>query len=369
MKKPIQVFNYSFVNKSSDEVDVFIDGQIVDASTQEIYKAWFGDDSSVSFKSFRNVLNSSEAKTFNIYINSPGGLVTDAMAMHDYLTQLETKGKTVNRIGMGVIASAATFLLVGKNSTMSKNSWMMIHNVSGAVYGDVNEIEKQAGIMRQFNDNVRDFYVNTTGKRKEDVTKMMNAETWMTADEAKENGFIKNVTGDATFKNAIAKEDWQFNNTAVLNFYNSAVKQPPQNSNTEEMKKLFNEWATTIVNAIKGVKPAENNDQQALINSIADSMKKPFEDMGVTMEIAITDSQKGAFTNALASDEGKLAIKNAVDAAVLAATKPLSDKITGLETKNTDLETEIGTLKGKAADPKDDKRTAQIGNFTKAKAS
>jgi ATP-dependent protease ClpP protease subunit len=225
MNKVLDIFNYSFQNATDDSVDINIDGVIVDASTQQIMKDWWGDDTSVSFKSFRDEISNSKAKTFNIFINSYGGHVGDAMAMHDLLVDMQNNGKTVNTHGRGIIASAATYVLMaGKNAEMSKNSWFMIHNVSGGVYGDVNIVENYARSLRKFNDATRDFYSTSTGIAKENITKMMNAETWMTADEAKEKGFIKSVSGGATFSNEIPKENWHYSNAAVLNIYNHSVK-------------------------------------------------------------------------------------------------------------------------------------------------
>jgi ATP-dependent Clp endopeptidase proteolytic subunit ClpP len=225
--KKLEVFNYAISNSGNDSVDVHIDGVIVDAQTQSILEAW-GDETSVSYKSFRDQVLASKAKTINVYVNSYGGHIGDAMAIHDMLTEEQAKGKTVNTKGRGIIASAATFILMAGNSEMSANSWFMIHNASGAIEGDVNVIETYAKVLRQFNDRVRDFYASATGMRKEDVTKMMDAETWLTSTDAKAKGFVKNVTSSASFKNLIQSDAWCFKNTAVLNQYNSFVKKDIQ---------------------------------------------------------------------------------------------------------------------------------------------
>jgi len=304
MKCQVQIFNY-VVNSKESECDIYIDGDIVDASTQQFYKEWFGDDTTTSFKSFRDQVNKTDALTFNVYINSGGGLVTDAMAIHDLLKDLQSKGKKVNTIGRGIIASAATYILMaGDNATMSKNSWLMIHNVSGGVWGDVNTVESYATTLRKFNDSARDFYARTTGMRKEDITKMMNAETWMTADEAKEKGFIKQIEGDANFTNKIPKEHWQFSNMAVLNAYNSAVQPPKeinQSQNLDEMKKFFQELGDKIMNAIGAVKAPENNDHTALMKAIGEAVSNTFKE---------------------GADEMETSVKNIVDETVKEATKP-----------------------------------------------
>jgi ATP-dependent Clp protease protease subunit len=260
MKQRFSAFNYSFqptiTASGKKTVDIYIDGQIIDAESQQIYKEWFGDTTSVSYKSFRNDLQAEDADVYNIYINSGGGLVTDAMAMHDLLRDMQKKGKTVNVEGRGIIASAATFILMASDSPkMSSNSWLMIHNVSGFAYGTVQEVEQQAKVMRQFNDRVNKFYQEKTGLSMDTLNEMMNAETWMTAEDAKQKGFIAEISGEATISNVIRKENWLFNNTAVLNAYNQQVSAPPTTNNIyqqqlDEMKKFWQDFKAGILNAV-----------------------------------------------------------------------------------------------------------------------
>jgi ATP-dependent Clp protease protease subunit len=347
MKRPAQIFNFRIQNASSGSVDVYIDGEIVDASTQEIYKLWFGDETSVSFKSFRDQLEASGASTFNIYINSPGGQVTDAMAMHDYLVDQRSKGKKVNTYGRGIIASAATYILMaGDSPEMSTNSWFMIHNVSGMAWGDVNEVERTANTLRKFNNAVRDFYSNATGIRKEDITKMMDAETWMTGEEAKNKGFVKQLSNEVSFTNLLSTDYWEYSNKDVLAAYNSAVKTPPATpadipaniqqfilNQNDDMKKFFQ----NIVDAIRNVKPAEGADQVGIANLIADAVGKPFEELSNEIETTITNKVTEAETR----------IQNALKKEYDDKVTNLTTKVTALETKNTALETELADQKGK----------------------
>ena len=162
MKSQLSIFNYSIVNQNEGEIDIYVDGDIVDSPTLELYKEWFGDETSVSFKSLRDQIPAN-CKTLNLYVNSGGGHVGDAMAIHDYLVDLENKGVKVNRIGRGLVASAATYLVMGKNSTLSQNCLFMIHEVSGSAWGTVTEVENQVKTFRKFNDLIVDFYVGQTG--------------------------------------------------------------------------------------------------------------------------------------------------------------------------------------------------------------
>ena len=226
MRPHLSLFNY-VIHNQADHAEVHIDGYIVDAPTQDILKAQWNDETSVSYKSFRDQLANTHYKTIDLYINSGGGHVGDAMAMHDLLMDLQNKGVTVNTHGRGIVASAATYLLMAGNSSMSANSWFMIHNVSGVAVGDVNQVENQAKTMRKFNDRIRDFYANATGMPPATISAMMNKETWLTAQEAKDKGFIKNTSNAITFTNAITPEHWPYTNTLVLNAYNaSSINHP-----------------------------------------------------------------------------------------------------------------------------------------------
>jgi ATP-dependent protease ClpP protease subunit len=365
MNRQFQVFNFSIRNAAQDAVDINIDGDIVDASTQAILRDWYGDDTSVSFKSFRDQLKAQEASTYNIYINSYGGMVTDAMAMHDLIVEMRQQGKVVNTIGRGIIASAATYILMAGNSSMSKNSWFMIHNVSGGIWGDVNMVEQYAAMLRKFNNSARDFYASATGKRKEDITKMMDAETWMTADEAKMNGFVQNVSGDVNFTNRIPKENWQFSNMAVLNAYNSAVSQPAPHltisNQIEEMKQFFQDLGQQIMNHIKGIQSPENNDHSALMASIGEAVGNQISSAGEQMEAAVNE----AVTNAVNKAIEEAGISAAVTNAVAEAVKPLNQKITDLENAKADLESDLTQMKGAKTITQKTDEVQPIGGFKK----
>jgi ATP-dependent protease ClpP protease subunit len=326
----LPIFNYAVRNTSGTSLEIFIDGEIVDAGTQQFIQDWFGDDTTVSFKSFRDQVNAAVkggATIINGTINSPGGMVTEAMAIHDFLTNLQDKGVTVNMTGTGIVASAATYILMASRSaTMTSNSWLMIHNVSGFAWGDVEQVESQARTLRQFNDRVRDFYANCTGQPKKNIEDMMSAETWMTADQAKENGFIKNVSAEVAATNSIKPEQWLFRNTAVLNAYNSSIKNSFEmdfskiteainsgfnnliaklgiSNEKEGASDALNEFSTGITNALKETVPDAERIQKMVDDAVSNSMSKAFETLPENITTAITDAVKNA---ASAEDLNKL---------------------------------------------------------------
>ena len=340
MKKPLQVFNFSITNRGNKTVDINIDGEIVDASTQSVLQAWFGDTTSTSYKSFRNSLDKEDADTYNVIINSPGGVVTDAMAIHDLLVDLQSKGKIVNTIGRGLIASSATLILMaGNKPEMSANSMFMIHTVSGGTWGTVDQIENYAVAMRKFNNQIVDLYSNRTGLSKDELNNMMVKETWLTAQEALDQKFIAVKGGESKFTNLISSDNWPFENIGILNNYNNLVNiEKPENF--DNMKKFFADLKADILAAIKGV-PA-NADHSQLMNSIGEAISKPFENMGDSLDTAVTE-----------------AVKAAVGTAVTEAIKPLNKEI-------EDLTAEVVAIKGKQTGGGKEEGVVPVGSFKKA---
>ncbi|HRO18612.1 MAG TPA: Clp protease ClpP [Ferruginibacter sp.] len=317
MNKQLHTFQFSIKNQTEPVVDIYIDGHIVDSPTLEIIREYWGDETSVSFKSFRDQITKSSAKEFNIYINSGGGHIGDAMAMHDLIVEMESRGYVFNSKVMGICASAATYpAMASKNSEISANSWFMIHNASGAIWGDVDTIENYARTMRKFNDRVVSFYAEKTGISQTVIGNMMKKETWLTAQEAVEKGFISKVTSAASFKNAINPEHWMFNNMEVLNLYNSSISNPIKNVQMDLKKigqeiingitKVFTEkgvaltdsdpaltnLSTTISNALnEGLKNVPTTE--SIQNMIDQSIQKATEGDADAISNAITEGTKG----------------------------------------------------------------------------
>lgn len=262
-------FQYSVRNATSDALDIYIDGYIVDAPTQEMLRSWYGDETSVSYKSLRDQITATQPKTVNVYINSGGGQVADALAIHDMIVELQARGAAVNTYGRGIIASAATYILMASNnSSISENSWFMIHNVQGGAYGDVNDVENAAKMMRRFNDQIRDLYVNYTGIDAATIASWMNKETWFSGAQAKEKGFVKNVTGQAVFTNAIDETKWPFHNSAVLNAYNAFAPGALRNLSDAD-KKFLEEMVTHHQMAIEMAKDVLNQTEDPFVQALA----------------------------------------------------------------------------------------------------
>ena len=324
MRTQIVINKYSYVKNQSDTdtYDVFIDGDIVDADTQQ-WMAYWGIDTSTSYKSFRDSILNCGCNNINIHINSGGGMVSDALAMGDFIKEQRAAGKNIKTYGKGIIASAATYPLMaaGKDSHISKNAFFMIHNVSGGGYGTVDEMESIAKMMRKFNDCVRDEYAATTGKPKETISAWMNAETWFTGTEACDNGFVKNCTANENvLTNSISNEKWPFKNMAILNTINSSIK-PLKNKG---MKK------NTIINAIDQAFKKYFSGTTNLANAKPDDLKTAITDAISAQEDDDVDPATitNAVNAAMTGDAFQTAITNGIKKLLEATDSPVNAAIT-----------------------------------------
>lgn len=126
-----------------------------------------------------------------VEINSGGGSV---FAGSDIYTALKGhKGKVTVSI-TGLAASAASVIAMsGDVVKMSPTAQFMIHNVSAQGSGDHRDMQHMAEILKSANETVANAYILKTGKSKEEILQMMDDETWLTAEKAKEYGFIDEV--------------------------------------------------------------------------------------------------------------------------------------------------------------------------------
>jgi ATP-dependent Clp protease protease subunit len=128
----------------------------------------------------------------SIDINSPGGSVTDGLALYDQILRMRRKGHYITTRGLGVVASMAGVLLqAGDVRCMDARAKLLIHEGGGGVVGTVGEIED----YKTFSDMLRDDILNILAERS-NLTKRQIAnrwkrkDWWLSADEALRLGFV-----------------------------------------------------------------------------------------------------------------------------------------------------------------------------------
>ncbi|MFT8591284.1 MAG: head maturation protease, ClpP-related [Acetobacter orientalis] len=145
----------------------------------------------VTAKAFTQALATAGPGPLTLRINSPGGDVFDGLAMFSALKQ---HNGPVNVVVDGLAASAASFLaLAGSNISMAPNAFLMIHNAWGVVVGNKADMTETASVLAKIDGQLVSLYADKTGQKPDAITQMMDAETWFTAQEAKEAGFIDTI--------------------------------------------------------------------------------------------------------------------------------------------------------------------------------
>ncbi|HGN0215850.1 ClpP-like prohead protease/major capsid protein fusion protein [Proteus mirabilis] len=127
----------------------------------------------------------------NLHIHSPGGEVFDGIAIYN---QLKNHSATITVYIDGLAASMASVIaMVGDTVIMPKNAMMMIHKPWGVSWGDANDMREYADLLDKLENVLIPAYVAKTGKTTEEITAMLEQETWLDGDECVEHGFADKV--------------------------------------------------------------------------------------------------------------------------------------------------------------------------------
>ena len=209
---------------------VNIKGPIVSNSDAWIYE-WFGIEAT-SPNSVNKVLEKANGEDIEVEINSGGGSV---FAGSEIYTSLKSyKGNVTVKI-VGLAASAASVIaMAGKKIMMSPTAQMMIHNVSSWASGDYRDMEHTAEVLKSANNTIANAYRLKTGKTQEELLSLMDDETWMTAEKAKELGFIDEIMFEDGIQ-LVANIDFSgMLPPEVINKIRNTVKNPLNSQQDEE---------------------------------------------------------------------------------------------------------------------------------------
>ncbi len=168
---------------------------------------WTG--SGVTAKNFQKELAEIKASQIDLHINSPGGVVFDGITIYNLIKQHPAKVTTYID---GLAASIASVIaLAGDKVIMAENALFMIRNPTGLAMGTATDMRSLADVLDKIAGTMVVTYVGKSKKPEAEIKTMLDAETWMTADEALEAGFIDEISEEmdmaacAKFVPAMAK--------------------------------------------------------------------------------------------------------------------------------------------------------------------
>lgn len=283
-----------FWNKSETSNDIYIYGDITS-------DAWF--DTDVTAKSFVDDLNSFKCQPVTLHLNSGGGDVFQALAIYNSIRSY--KGGVTITIE-GVAASAASLIAMGGSRIkMASNALMMIHSPSVGLMGyyDGSELSKIQTQLSAVEDSIIKTYETRLSKTstKLDVREMVQAETWLNADDALSNGFIDEITDAVDMQIDDAQQMIFVNSLAISTKKFDAVKmRRAMEAKTMQIKDeqgFFDKLKNAITEAMTPKPAVEVQDSAAIreteLKRIRDlqSMKCDNAAINAIIDVAISDGR------------------------------------------------------------------------------
>jgi len=235
-----------------------------------------------SYNSVKSKINDAKGEEINLVISSGGGSVTEGMGIADLIANYPNE---TTATGIGLVASIATVVLLSAdNVKMTENAFMMIHRPWSYTMGNADELEATAELLDKMEAKLLDIYSAAVYKRKgrqkdleNKITQMMAAETWLTAQEALEFGFIDEIVkvGEKNIdllplQNSLSK----FLNVPAALLITNKKEDDMGNSILEKIKNLLNSTEDKVQDVMQdpGVMPAEpkNDDVDVAITMLKD---------------------------------------------------------------------------------------------------
>lgn len=253
MKK--KTWEFKQLASNLDSVDLYVYGDIESDS----YDWWWDEtiESETSANHFKNELEKySQVKEINLYVNSYGGSVYEAMSIRN---QLKRHNAKVIGVVDGFAASAASFILTGCDIVkMYSNTMQMVHNMWMPACGNASQLRKSADDLDKIMEGNRKAYLEkSNGKLTEEkLIELLDAESWLTAEECYQYGLCDEII-DVNVDLEVAKQMMQKVNKTFeqqVNYNKALIKMlkedltkkdpnkgeiPQQKTNADKLKMIF----------------------------------------------------------------------------------------------------------------------------------
>lgn len=225
-----------------------IKGPIVPSDEKWIYDLF--EIEATSAKDVTDVLKNANGEDIQLTINSPGGDVYTASEIYTELKDYD--GNVESRI-VGVAASAASVVAMAGKVKMSPTGQLMIHNATTISWGDHREMDKTSEFLKGVNKAISTSYQQKTGLGEDELLKLMDDETWMTADVAKEKGFVDEIMFEDSPK-VVASLPGALPKNVIDKMRTEGLKQP-QSITIDDIKNVVSEMKQEIIKELKEEEP------------------------------------------------------------------------------------------------------------------
>ena len=140
--------------------------------------------------------NSGDKLTITYIVDSPGGSVISVLKFVDFIRLAKTKYPYVEFVSIitGLVASAGTIMcIVADKRFMTKNAHAMIHELSAGKMGKYTQLVSHTGFLTKLHEMLSEIYLARSNKDKEALSDLLKNETWFSAKQYLEYGFIDEI--------------------------------------------------------------------------------------------------------------------------------------------------------------------------------
>lgn len=217
-------------NEKEKTRTLYLNGEISD-------ETWYGDE--VTPELFLSELSAGDGD-ITVWINSPGGDVFAAAQIYNML--MDYKGNVTVKVDALAASAASVIAMAGTTVQMSPVAMMMIHNPMTIAIGDSDEMKRAGSMLDEVKESIMNAYEIKTGLSRNELSNLMNAESWFNARKAIELGFADEILfGNETVaeeKNSVAA-GMMFSRAAVTNSLLSKLMSKPDEKRTpvEQLEK------------------------------------------------------------------------------------------------------------------------------------
>lgn len=235
---------WNFVNspENDNEVELRIEGDIVCGDDAWLYE-WFGIQVA-SKNAFRSELSKQKGKNITLWVDSDGGDVFAATGMYNALMEHKKDGAKITSKTEKAMSAATIPIMAADERLVAPGSMTMIHNPLTGARGYASDLRKTADVLDEVKEAILNAYQLGTGKTREEVSMMMDNETYMSARTAITEGFATGMLYDNQPPAEPIENAFMFSRQLSI-----------QNSITDSMKQFFEKYGKTQAAPVAGVTP------------------------------------------------------------------------------------------------------------------
>ena len=223
------------------------------------------DGTGVTARRIGAALRSIGPRDVTVSINSPGGDFFEGVAIYNLLR--EHPARVTVRV-VGLAASAASVIaMAGDDILIGDGAFFMVHNAWAVAVGNRHDMQAAAGLLEPFDAAMADLYAQRTGMKQEEVVKLMDAETWLGAKAALQDGFATGMLDDQQ----ITHDTQASTRTKPLALIEASMAKAgySRSARRDVLKAMFQGTPS----ATQAATPSAGNQDAAQLQSLIDALK------------------------------------------------------------------------------------------------